>query len=138
MRMSARIETGALMNRGDGGTAPNGGNALLAAGGIIAALGASSCCVLPFLLFTLGVSGAWIANLAALAPYQPLFVAAALALLALGFVRVYVRPKATCAEGSYCARPASSRVAKLGLWVAAGLVTLAVIFPIAARFVLET
>jgi mercuric ion transport protein len=44
----------------------------LAAGGILAALGASSCCVLPFALFTLGVSGAWISNLTALAPYQPI------------------------------------------------------------------
>jgi len=43
---------------------------LLAAGGILAALGAASCCVVPFPLFMLGVSGAWIANLTALEPKQ--------------------------------------------------------------------
>jgi hypothetical protein len=32
---------------------------LLAAGGILAALRAASCCVVPFTLFMLGVSGAW-------------------------------------------------------------------------------
>lgn len=113
-------------------------NSLLAAGGIIAALGASSCCVVPLVLFMLGVSGAWIGNLTALAPYQPLFVAAAVACLAVGFVRVYRRPTGVCAEGSYCALPASSRIARFGLWTAAGLVTVAVVLPYLARFFLET
>src|SRR5215472_4108367 len=44
---------------------------LLAAGGVIGALATSSCCVVPLVLFGLGVSGAWIANLTQLAPYQP-------------------------------------------------------------------
>src|SRR2546429_2129561 len=54
-------------------------------GSITAALAASSCCVIPLVLFTLGVSGAWIANLTALAPYQPIFVALTLTFLAWGF-----------------------------------------------------
>src|SRR3546814_12422622 len=76
------------------------GSALLAAGGILAAIGASSCCVLPLVFFALGVSGAWIGNLTALAPYQPIFVAAAVACLAFGFMRVYRRPigRASCRE----------------------------------------
>ena len=32
----------------------------MAAGGLIGALAASSCCILPLVLFALGVSGAWI------------------------------------------------------------------------------
>src|SRR6266481_210174 len=47
---------------------------LLAAGGVIGAIAASSCCILPLVLFTLGISGAWIGNLTALAPYQPIFL----------------------------------------------------------------
>ena len=47
----------------------------LAAGGVIGALAASSCCVVPLVLFGLGVSGAWIANLTQLAPYQPYLIA---------------------------------------------------------------
>lgn len=138
MGAPARFKTGKLGGRSKDDATPPTSHGLLAAGGIIAALGASSCCVLPLVLFTLGVSGAWIGNLTALAPYQPLFVAAALGFLALGFVRVYRRPEVACTEGSYCARPAASRVAKLGLWVAAGLVLVAAAFPYVAVLFLET
>ena len=109
---------------------------LLAAGGVIAALGASSCCVLPFLLFTIGVSGAWIGNLTALAPYQPLFLAAAFGLIALGFSRAY-RSRPGCSEGSACSRPVSSSVVRVGLWAAAILVVAAAVFPYVARIFLE-
>ena len=108
---------------------------LLAVGGVLAAIGAWSCCVLPLALFTLGVSGAWIGNLTALAPYQPLFVGAAALLLGLGFRRVYRRHDA-CTDGG-CATPASNRLAKVGLWAAASLVVLAVAFPYLARLLLE-
>jgi mercuric ion transport protein len=101
---------------------------LLATGGVLAALGASSCCVLPFLLFTLGIGGAWIGNLTALAPYQPIFVAAAVAFLGFGFWRVYRGPKAACADDSYCARPAANRLTKAGLISATVLVVAAVSF----------
>ena len=108
---------------------------LAAFGGILAALGAASCCVVPFALFTLGVSGAWIGNLTALEPYQPVFAAIAVACLGYGFYLVYRKPKIACAEGSYCASPASSRLAKIGLWTALVLVVIAVGFPrIAALF----
>lgn len=102
---------------------------LAAASGILAALGAASCCVVPFALFTLGVSGAWIGNLTALEPYQPVFAAIAAACLGYGFYLVYRRPKAACADGSYCASPSSSRLAKIGLWTALVLVVIAVGFP---------
>lgn len=102
---------------------------LAAAGGILAALGAASCCVVPFALFTLGVSGAWIGNLTALEPYQPVFAAIAVACLGYGFYLVYRKPKVACAEGSYCASPSSSRLAKIGLWTALVLVLIAVGLP---------
>src|SRR5260221_7710285 len=44
---------------------------LVAAGGLLGAVAASSCCIVPLILFGLGVSGAWIGNLTRLAPYQP-------------------------------------------------------------------
>ena len=105
------------------------GPRLLAAGGILAALGAASCCVVPFALFTLGISGAWIGNLTALEPYQPVFAVIATACLGYGFYLVYHKPKVACAEGSYCASPYSNRVAKVGLWTATVLVIVAVGFP---------
>jgi mercuric ion transport protein len=114
-----------------GGAQPEKLRTVLAAGGILAALGAASCCVVPFALFTLGVSGAWIGNLTALEPYQPIFAAVAVAVIGYGFYLVYRKPKidAACAEDAYCAQPRSARVAKIGLWLAAVLVVIAVSFP---------
>lgn len=102
---------------------------LASIGGILAALGAASCCVVPFALFMLGVSGAWIGNLTALEPYQPIFAAVALGFLGYGFYLVYRKPKVACAEGSYCAKPGSGRAAKIGLWTATILVVVALGFP---------
>jgi mercuric ion transport protein len=51
-----------------GGAGTRHAQTLLAVGGILAALAASSCCIAPLVLFALGVSGAWIANLSQLAP----------------------------------------------------------------------
>ena len=62
---------------------------LASVGGILAALGAASCCVVPFALFTLGISGAWISNLTALEPYQPIFAVVTFAFLGYGFYLVY-------------------------------------------------
>ena len=104
----------------------------LAVGGLAAAIGATSCCVLPLALFALGISGAWIGNITALAPYQFYFIAAALIMLSLGFYRVYRQPPARCDEDVSCARPASTRLVKIALWTAALLVALALAFPYVA------
>jgi mercuric ion transport protein len=62
-----------------------------------------------------------------------------LAFLALGFYLVYRRPKAAaCAEGSYCARPASHRIVKLGLWSATLMVLLAMTFSYWLPLFIET
>lgn len=97
-------------------------NRLLAAGGFIGAILASSCCVVPLVLLALGVSGAWISNLTALAPYQPLFLLATFGFLGVGFWKVYHKPKVECAEGTYCASPASDRITKAALWIATALI----------------
>ncbi len=112
----------------------------LSAGGIMAALAAASCCVIPFALFTLGVSGAWIGNLTALAPYQPVFLIVAAGMISMGLWRAYRRPtvRTQCADGSWCERPASGLVVRIVLWVGAGLVLLAAAFPYLARFLLPS
>lgn len=43
---------------------------MAAVGSVLAALAASSCCLLPVILFTLGAGGAWIGTLVRLAPFQ--------------------------------------------------------------------
>ena len=111
---------------------------LAAAAGALAAIGAASCCVVPLALFTLGISGAWIGNLTALAPYQPIFVAFAAAALLYGFFKVYKGPAERCDDGTYCAAPSSKRVLKIALWATALLVIAAVAFPYVAVQFLDT
>src|ERR1700680_4185697 len=85
---------------------------LMAAGGLLGALAASSCCILPLVLFSLGVSGAWIGNFTQLAPYQPYFLAATLVFLGTGYWLVHRTSKRACADGQACARPLPNRLVK--------------------------
>jgi mercuric ion transport protein len=98
---------------------------LMAAGGLLGALAASSCCILPLALFALGVSGAWIGNFTRLAPYQPCFIAATLACLGYGYWLVYRSSTRVCADGEACARPLPNRIVKFRLVLATVLVVAA-------------
>lgn len=109
---------------------------LIAAGGLLGGLAATSCCILPLVLFSLGISGAWIANLTALAPYKPYFAAGTLILLGYGFYLVYVKPKQACADGT-CARPLPNRLVKSSLWIATVLVAAALAFDYVAPLLLS-
>lgn len=95
---------------------------LVAVGGIFGALAASSCCIAPLILFSLGIGGAWIGNLTALAPFKPLFVAGTAALLGYGFYLIYWKPRWACVDGAACARPIPNRFVELALWIATVLV----------------
>ena len=96
-----------------------------AAGGVIGAILASTCCIAPLALLMLGVSGAWIGTLTALEPYKPYFAAVALVFIGLGFRQVYFKAKPACVDGSYCAKPQSAPITKTALWMATALVVLA-------------
>lgn len=103
-----------------------------ALGGLGAAIGSTACCILPLVLFSLGISGAWIGTLTSLNQYQPLFVAVALLCFAAGFYWVYFKPKKQCDPDSYCAKPASNRMIKMVLWCSLALIALALAFPLIA------
>ncbi len=110
---------------------------LLAAGGVLSALAASSCCIVPLVLFGLGVSGAWIGNLTRLAPYQPYFLAATAACLGYGYWLVYRSGKRACVDGEVCARPLPNRIVKTGLVLATLLVLGALAFDVLAPLILQ-
>ena len=110
---------------------------LLASGSVLGALAASSCCILPLVLFSLGIGGAWISNLTALYSYKPYFVTITLLFLAGGFYMAYRKPKAACETGSYCATPASGRVLKISLWGATLLVSAALACPYVVPYLLD-
>ncbi|MEO5326427.1 mercuric transporter MerT family protein [Mesorhizobium sp. CC13] len=110
---------------------------LVAVGGILGALAASSCCIVPLILFSLGIGGAWIGNLTALAPYKPFFVAGTTGVLGYGFYLVYWKPRQACAEDAACARPIRSRLVQIALWFATVLVAAAFAFDYVAPLLLS-
>src|SRR3984893_1299242 len=111
---------------------------LTAIGGILGAVAASSCCIAPLVLFSLGISGAWIGNLTALATYQPYFIAGTLACLVYGYWLVYRPAKVACAEGAACARPLPNQIVKASLILATVLVAGAIAFDLLAPLILKS
>ena len=114
------------------------GQTMIAASGVLGALAATSCCIMPLALFGLGVSGAWIGNLTRLAPYQPYFIAATLAFLGTGYWLVYRDWKRVCTEGEACARRLPNRLVKFTLVVATVLVVVALGFDFLAPLLLNS
>ena len=106
-----------------------GGGALLAGG--LAALLASACCLGPVVLLALGVSGAWIGNLAALESYRPVFIFVTVGALVVAGRRIW-RPQTVCAPGEVCAVPQVRRAQKFLFGVVVALVLIAVVFPYVA------
>jgi mercuric ion transport protein len=89
--------------------------------GILAAIGASVCCVGPLVLLALGIGGAWIGNLTAFEPYRPLFIGLMLLFLGVAFRKLYLVPK-VCAPGVACADPQATQRQRLLFWSVAVLV----------------
>ncbi len=109
----------------------NGRGALFAGG--LAAIAASTCCLGPLVLITLGFSGAWIGNLTVLEPYRPLFIAAALLALYLAYRRIF-RPAQTCTPGEVCAIPQVRSGYRFMFWLVCALVLVALGFPYVMPF----
>lgn len=103
------------------------GRGALFAGGLAAIL-ASTCCLGPLLLVTLGFSGAWIGNLTILEPYRPIFIGVALVAMVFAWRRIY-RPAQDCKPGEVCAIPQVRGAYMLIFWVVAALVLVALGFP---------
>ncbi len=109
---------------------PLAGRGALFAGGLAAIL-ASTCCLGPLVLLLLGFSGAWIANLTALEPYRPYFVAAAVVALVVAYRQIF-RPAVTCTPGEVCAVPQVRTTYKALFGLVAVLILIAVSFPYVA------
>jgi mercuric ion transport protein len=114
------------------------GTTLMAAGGLFSALAASSCCILPVVMFSLGISGAWIGNFTQLAPYQPYFLAATIVFLGTGYWLVHRASKRACVDGEACARPLPKRLVKIVLVVATVLIVAALGFDFLAPLLLNS
>lgn len=99
-------------------------------GGVLAAIGASVCCLGPLVLVSIGVGGAWMSNLTLLAPYRWVFILAALGFMGFAWRKIYRVPAAAqCEPGTLCAVPQTNRVYRVMFWVVSALVLLAFAFP---------
>jgi mercuric ion transport protein len=112
--------------------APEGKSTPALARAGIAALLASTCCVLPLVFAIVGVSGAWIAQLHWMTPYSGALSALAVVALAIAGWRIYgpARQGAQCEADSVCAR--TSGAARGWFWALAALTLLPLVLRFAA------
>ena len=99
--------------------------------GVLAAIGASVCCVGPLVLLTLGIGGAWVSSLTALEPVRPFFMAATLLFVGLAFRRLYLVPQ-VCEPGTPCADPRTVGRQRLVFWLVTAAVVALLAVPLAA------
>lgn len=99
------------------------------AAGLVSALGASACCVLPLVLVSAGLGGAWVAQLRALERFAPIFMGVAIAAFAYAFYRLYLKP-APCAPEAACVAPSSRRRHRIAFWATLVTAKLLILFPI--------
>ncbi|MBG9387701.1 mercuric transporter MerT family protein [Caenimonas aquaedulcis] len=101
----------------------------------IAALLASTCCVVPLVFALVGVSGAWIAHLRRMEPYSGALTAlAAVALMTAGW-RLYGaqrRAAVACEDPATCG-PAKT-AARWMFWVLVGLTLLPIVAQYTAHY----
>lgn len=88
--------------------------------GVLAAIGASVCCVGPLVLLAVGVGGSWVGSLTAMQPYRPIFIGLTLLFLGLAFRKLYLVPQ-VCTPGTPCADPRTRQMQRLTFWIVAVL-----------------
>jgi mercuric ion transport protein len=81
---------------------------------VLAGLGASLCCVAPLVLLSLGVGGAWVANLTAFEPVRPVFIGLTLLFIGLSYRKLYLTK--TCESDKACADDKVIRKQRLIFW----------------------
>lgn len=98
-------------------------------GAVITTILASLCCVAPFVLISMGITGAWIGSLRAFEPYKPIFLLFIIVFLTAGFYQVYWKKAEGCEPGSLCAVPQTKKASKIILWGAAFFAVFLTILP---------
>jgi mercuric ion transport protein len=95
------------------------------AGGMMAALGASLCCLVPLVLVLLGIGGTWVSRLRIFEPYRPYLAGLSLLFLGIAGWKLYRKP--ACSTGSCPSRGLSRE--RIIFWVITGTLLLVLGFP---------
>jgi len=111
---------------------------IIATGGLLGAIVASTCSVLPVFLLALGISGSWIGSFRSLAPYKPFFVIISLVFIGTGFWIVYFKPQISIpkVQSTSCYRPFSEKTIKIMLWFSVIIILIVFLIPYIAPFLL--
>ncbi len=101
---------------------------LLGIAAVLAAIGASACCVGPLLLLSLGFGGAWMSTLTSMEAVRPFFFALTLLFIWLGFMKLYLND-VPCEEGAACASPQVLHRQRVIFWIGSAVLLLLLAFP---------
>ena len=104
---------------------------IIATGGLLGAIVASTCSVLPVFLLALGISGSWIGSLRSLALYKPFFVIISLVFIGAGFWMVYFKPQILIpkVQPTSCYRPFPEKTIKIMLWFSVIIILIVFLIP---------
>lgn len=103
------------------------------AAGVLAAIGATACCLGPLLLVSVGFGGAWAARMQSLSPLQPVFIGLTLLFMGFAFHRLYVRPR-RCAPGDSCELPQVLGRQRIAFWVVTAAIVAMAVFPFFSNY----
>ena len=95
-------------------------------GGIVAAVAASLCCVLPLVAVVFGLGAFGVASV--FETLRPYLLVLAFAALGYGFYRVYFR-REECAPGESCATKPVNKINQFSLWIASALIVAFALVP---------
>ncbi len=105
-------------------------------GAVLAAIGASVCCVGPLVLLSLGISGAWISTLTSFQSVRPIFILLTLFFIGLSYRKLYLTPN-DCATDELCASADSQKKQKRIFWLISILILFLLAFPWYAPYFME-
>jgi len=117
-------------------SADNGPSKTTLIAGLLAGLAASSCCVGPLLLLSLGISGSWIGYLTDMEAYRPYLTVITIIFIALAFRKLYLVPQ-SCEIGTLCASPTYMKKQRIIFWLVSVFVFLMITFPYYAEYIIE-
>ncbi len=107
---------------------PDKSTTWLSVGAILAAIGASACCVGPLLLMSLGIGGAWMSTLTSMENIRPFFFFLTLLFIWMGFNKLYLDEE-NCQDGASCTLPDIQRRQRILFWIGSIAILSLLAFP---------